>query len=146
MMVPTPSEFAANWYFIINGESVMVPGDDPTLLALKQSLAGTIQSDSGVNVPQIVGGPDETAACRDTVNAVAQGSPEAAVAMGMDGLFKMWLACQAEAEGHYPVGYTQQVIQAVTAQVATKPWYMQPMYWALVGGAAVLGIVVMRRR
>ena len=66
--------------------------------------------------------------------------------MGIDGLFKMWLACQAEADGHYPAGYTQQVIGEVMAQMGTKPWYKQPMYWALIGGAGVLGVVLMRRR
>jgi hypothetical protein len=143
--LPSPAEFAKNWYFITASEVTMVPANDPNLIEFKKGFMGSAQTADGKTIPQIVGGPPEAEPCRAKVNGIAASAPDQAILIGHDGLFKIWLACTAEAAGHLPAGYTD-LVATEAMKMGAVPFYKQPYYWALIAGAGLLGFVLWRRR
>jgi len=83
-----------------------------------------------------LGSTDEQAvnACYDTVNSMALSNPEWSQKIGHSGMMKLQAACYYEATGAAPVGYMQQVADAIDLKSSGVPQWA----WLAVGAAAVL--------
>lgn len=141
MPMPSVEEFLTNVY---TPEGEFVTGarlDALTNIVLPQLKRETVDGTPQIEVMVHDALSDQ---CRDTANTFAVSYPDIAKQIGHLGLFRIMVACVAEGKGNAPVGYTQAVMEALRAQ---KPvFWKRPEYWAVVGGATLLGLVLLRGR
>ncbi len=142
-VLPTAVEFVRDgWFLIYSTDSVRwYPEDDPYVLGVIE-YQGTFTADG---IPQLSEGADDN--CAQVANGLALTNPAEVTAMGHMGLYKVWLACQAQEAGFVHEGYAQEVINEVMGTYATKPFYAEPTYWYVVGALVLLGgVLVMKKK
>ena len=153
--LPTPEEFAANWYQMNSGQCMDCTADQrahPGYQKLFLPLMKLIKDTPPINgVPQVkyvnpfAGAPgfddDPTLmACYDRANSLALDNPAWAKKAGQDGLMKVATVCMWEARGNIPDGYMQDVVTAL----ANKPMAIDKRW--LWGGAAAVAYLLFFRR
>jgi len=151
--VPTPEQFANNWYDLASGNCMDCTAEQrahPAWEKFYTPMLSIFKDAPPINgVPQVqyvnifaeAGAPDNPvlAACYDRANRLALDNPAWAKKVGQDGLIKIAIACMWEAEDRISDGYMQQLVTALAKKPTTIPT------WVWIAGAGAAALLLLRR-